>query len=446
MRLAIPTPSSWPITHRSGRQVAVIPGAEEPDLLLESGRLELLPDDQRRWVQQALRREIPPAARLDITGDETTRTASGWPVRLVEASVLGSDGALLERRLLGVYAFFEHGATAMLRGLSAERFDAHRDQVREMLIAAGPDWSGEIGALSQLWDVTATGEARRPTAPESPAGGALDRAAAEAGAETEKLEAILAEVDLAIESGDDPARLQLLRGRVLRSLGRNDEAIEAFERALEIGGVDSDARYSKGLALVALERTDEAIAAWQTVAGAEPDDVDALYNIGVAHYTRGELESALEAWTAAFERRPEDFWIARKVIQAQRGLERHDEAISTRDRLLAIWRSSPDPAVRLADEYVLDQFDVAGVRVFVSETLRPRDPTAYAIYTFRADSAPPVSVQIETSDYARQRGVPFVISRIARGGYKALGTAERLPPYPELRATAAELIEAALRE
>jgi tetratricopeptide (TPR) repeat protein len=442
VRLSIPIPSSWPVTRRRGRRLAVVPGAadpDQPDLLVEWEELELLPDDQRAWVQATLRRDLAPTAALDVGADETTTTASGWPLRLVEAAVLGSDGAVLERRLVAFYAFFEHAATAMLRGLSTERFEAERDRLRDILVAAAPDWRESISALSQLWDVAPTGQKRTAREPRPVEG--LARAAHDSGGDAAALAGVLAEVIEAIDSGDgDLAALELLRGRLLRRLGQLDEALAALGRALDRGADASTVQYSIALTLTDLGRLDEAIAAWRQVADAEPEDIDALYNIGIARYTSGDHGRALAAWNEAFERAPDDFWVARKIVQAQHALGRHDAAAATRDRLLEIWRGSRDPAVRLADEFVFDQFEVAGVAVLASETLQPIDPSTYPIYVFRAESDPPVSVQIETSDYARERGVPFVISRLGRSGYKALGTSESLPPYPELRATVEKLL------
>jgi hypothetical protein len=52
----------------------------------------------------------------------------------------------------------------------------------------------------------------------------------------------------------------------------------------------------------------------------------------------------------------------------------------------------------------------------------------------------PISVQIETSDYGRSRGVPFVISAIGERGYRVVGSSEKLPPYSKLKESVAELI------
>lgn len=57
----------------------------------------------------------------------------------------------------------------------------------------------------------------------------------------------------------DPQRYEL-RGFVLHALGRDDQALQAFEKALLIGGNETwAARYGRGLALLGLKRTQDAL-------------------------------------------------------------------------------------------------------------------------------------------------------------------------------------------
>lgn len=430
----------------------MLPHDGEPNAWLEWGALELLPDEQKRWVAATLRSDVPAGARVDVKSDETTETERGWPVRLVEVAVRGSDDAVIDRRLFGFYAFFEHASTASFRSTSSERFDEELSTARSLLIKARPDWSA-IASLAEFYDVgPASAGASRPTteppapAPEPPRPTTrVQRLALEAtGAGEGKLREVLASTAKAIdEGGDDQLALELLRCRLHRALGEGDEALDSIERAAALGAEPAEIHYVTGLILADLGREGEAIAAWKDAAAADPHDIDALYNAGLASYKAGRFIEALETWAEAFDRAPGDFWLARKVIQAQFACGRYGDAAETRERLLEIWRSSRDPAVQLADEFVFDQFEVGGITVYASETLRPRNPSSYSIFTFRVEhdgDHPRVSVQIETSDYARSRGVPFVISVIGRNGYRVLGTSETLPPYAEIKQSVTELV------
>ncbi len=465
MYLALPIPSEWPIKHMAGQRVAIVPGAEKPDLLLHWGPLVLLPDEQKAWIHRTMRFEAG-KARLQVSGDSMEKTATGWPLRFVEATVLAAeDGAVLEWRLGAFYAFFEHGATALVRATNRDRYEEFAEQLKGILRRATPDWSGEIAALSQLWDVTGSADRgdrvslrprpaparttpadeERPEAPRDLAETLLVKAL-EAGADKEALGTVLGEVDTAIAE-DASARLHVVRGRILRAMGDTEAALAAFGTASELDPKLAAAHYSAGLALAALGRDDEAIAAWKAAAEAAQEDADALFNLGQMHYNRRDYAAALSFWQQALERQGRDFWTLRKIIQAHYGLEQYKEAGEVRSTLLEVWNTSSDADVRLADEYVFDQFEHAGVAIHGFETLRPRDPSSYAVLSFRVvfpDGGAPLNVQVETSDYARDRGVPFVLSIVDGKNYRALGTSERIPPYPDLKKTVCHLVGEAL--
>jgi tetratricopeptide (TPR) repeat protein len=364
MRLDFHVPSSWP--------------AELP---LRSFGLELLPDDQQAWVRRTLIEDAPPA-RLVVGADETTTTAAGWPLRIVEARLEGADGAVIEHRLAAFYAFFEHAATVLARCADGPRFAALVPDLRAALAAATPVWTDEPAALAQLWDVRA---ARAPAAAALPRVPDPD-----------------ADPDAAPQPAPTPTPAPL---------------------------IDPDT-----------------IAAWEAAAAADPTEVDALYDAGVAHYLRRDFEAALACWSRASARAPGDFGVAKKLVQAQHALGRYDDAAAARRRLRELWRTSADPAVRLLDEVVIDQFEVDGASVHAFETLRPRSRDAHALLSFRVigHAGPPVTVAVETSAYGRERGAPFVLSRTRGPAYEVIGASDQLPAYADLRATATGLIRDAL--
>jgi tetratricopeptide (TPR) repeat protein len=331
----------------------------------------ILPDDQRAWVQETLTADAPPA-RVKVITDETIATIAGWPLRIVVAQLEAAEGRVLEWRLAGFFAFFEHAAAVLARATEGARFTAMVPELRAALRAATPVWTDEVVALHELWDVTAT-RAPRASAPAIvvPAAPVIAPPVAPASAET--------------------------------------------------------------------------IAAWEAAAAADPTEVDALYDAGQAYYLRREFAAALDCWTRARARAPGDFGVAKKRVQALRALARHADADAAMIEVRALWQASTDPAVRLVDEVVIDQFEVAGATVHALETLRPRDPRAYPVLAFRVvDRAPLTIVRVETSEYARDRGVPYVLSVAHGRAYKVVGTSAALPPYPELKATATTLIGDAL--
>jgi len=68
------------------------------------------------------------------------------------------------------------------------------------------------------------------------------------------------------------------KGDSLGRLNKSDEAIKAYEKAIEINPNDSDAWYNKGVALDNLNKSDEAIKAYEKAIEINPNDSDAWYN------------------------------------------------------------------------------------------------------------------------------------------------------------------------
>jgi len=444
MRLLLELPASWARRTDGDEQVATVPGSStEPPLVLTSSKLIWLPDEQRSWVDRTLRQATPAGARIEVTSNVTGETTDGWPVRLVEAIVRPADNAApLEWRMVAFYAFFEHAATAMVRATSEAGFREQHDQLRGVLLGGSPDWSGAPVSLHELWDVTTDGESRRVAAPKL-ALEALHQRRVDVGLGEAVDRTLLAELDALLATGATVER-HTARGGALQRLGESGPALAAFRAALALDANHAPAH--AGIASILAAQGDErgAMAAWLAAGAADPREVDALYNAGLAAYKLRDFAGASDAWQRALARSPRDFWIARKLIQAQYALGKLEDAAVTRALLLEIWRTTSEPSITIQDELVFDQFAVGDLVVYAAETLRPRDPTSYPIYTFRVvergSSTAPLQVAIETSDYAKSRGVPFVISLLDGASYRALGTASSLPPYPELKASVEKLI------
>jgi tetratricopeptide (TPR) repeat protein/tRNA A-37 threonylcarbamoyl transferase component Bud32 len=125
--------------------------------------------------------------------------------------------------------------------------------------------------------------------------------------------AALADADrLVALDGADP-QLHTLRGFVLHALGREDEALAAFDKALLIGGKELwMARYGHGLALAGLGRTQEALDDL-LAAQAHPDDVGSIselfygtsampsVDLARAYQVLGQADKAMQALDVAIE-------------------------------------------------------------------------------------------------------------------------------------------------
>lgn len=233
-------------------------------------------------------------------------------------------------------------------------------------------------------------------------------------------------------------------GRVLLLLGQQgmsqgeptDAAQAAFERALALDARHAPSRYSLGSLLAARGREADAMAHWEAAVAAAPGHVDALYNLGQAHYNRGEFASALARWSAARHQDPQDVEILKKVVQAHHALEQYAEAAQTLDALVQALRTN-GAAGSLPTEIVIDQFRFGSLQVCAYKMLTPPDSDLDYVYTFKLFESPRqvlLSIQLESSAYSRECGVPYLLGMTRPTGHCLLGPSfSTLPPYAQLK-------------
>ncbi|MBK8938288.1 MAG: tetratricopeptide repeat protein [Polyangiaceae bacterium] len=187
---------------------------------------------------------------------------------------------------------------------------------------------------------------------------------------------------------------------------------------------------------------------WSQKAKGSPPDPDAAYNAGQYLYNRKRFEEALAMWRVAKAATPDDFDAAKKIVQALNALGRHDEAARELGEVRRIFQTSTDERVKKQSNVVIDQLVVAGRAVMVLEMLVPNDPTLHYHWTARVDDGSgkkvAFTVQLESSAYGRESGMPFLTGVTRPAGHASFEGYKALPPYGEWRATATKRIEAEL--
>jgi len=126
------------------------------------------------------------------------------------------------------------------------------------------------------------------------------------------------------------------KGVSLANLGRREEAIRCYDRALEIDPRDADAWYNKGVSLADLGRRDEAIHCYDRTLEIDPRYAKAWYNKGNSLDNLGRREEAIRCYDRALEIDPRDAkaWYNKGVSLDNLG--RREEAIRCYDRALEI--------------------------------------------------------------------------------------------------------------
>jgi tetratricopeptide (TPR) repeat protein len=129
------------------------------------------------------------------------------------------------------------------------------------------------------------------------------------------------------------------KGSALEALGRYEEALEAYEKAIELNPEDAaDAWYDKGDALFDLKRYDEALEAYEKAIELNLEDAaDAWYDKGNALYNLKRYDEALEAYEKAIElnlENPADAWYDKG--DALHNLKRYDEALEAYEKAIEL--------------------------------------------------------------------------------------------------------------
>ena len=94
-------------------------------------------------------------------------------------------------------------------------------------------------------------------------------------------------------------------GAANKGLGRLDDAIEAYKKAISLKPDYADVYNNMGIALKDQSKLDEAIEAYNKAISLKPDYAEAYCNVGNALKDQGKLENAIEAYTKAISLKPD---------------------------------------------------------------------------------------------------------------------------------------------
>lgn len=281
-------------------------------------------------------------------------------------------------------------------------------------------------------------------APVLPSSEALLAEAKAAGEDRSKLEAVVVKLDLRLAAQPSAAD-HFLRAQLLDRLQRREDALTALDAALALDPKLVGAHHLAGLVAADLGRMDAAFEHWSAAARGTPPDGGSAYNAGQYLQDAGRHEEALAMWKIALQANPDDFDAAKKIVQSLNALGKHDDAEIAKQEVKRIFATSSQPSVKQQNEFVIDQLVVDGRKVMIKETIEPRDPALHnhwtALVLATDGKTPELTVQLESSQYGRETGVPF-INGMTRGSTHATwpGQYAELPPYATWRTAALEKI------
>jgi tetratricopeptide (TPR) repeat protein len=127
-------------------------------------------------------------------------------------------------------------------------------------------------------------------------------------------------------AGIDNVESRFLRALVLFKQDRNQEALAAIDRALELEGRFIEAQYYRGQILERMGRSDQAIVAYKGALASDPTFTPAGFDLGVAYYNAGDYNNAAAAYQDVVRNDPNNAEAHANLASTYRQLERYPEA------------------------------------------------------------------------------------------------------------------------
>ena len=143
--------------------------------------------------------------------------------------------------------------------------------------------------------------------------------------------------------------LQLILGHIYKRLGKDAEAVKAYQNAVELAPNNYYPHFALGQAYAVLLQHENAISALKQAATfaeetqtATPEDLTAIYKaLGRAYFRRDRVDDAISAWTKIAELDPENIFTRIELADLLREQELYAQAIAQHEAIIQF--KSDDP-------------------------------------------------------------------------------------------------------
>ena len=151
-----------------------------------------------------------------------------------------------------------------------------------------------------------------------------------------KYEEAIKSYDKAIEIDPNHEAAWYNKGVALGELGKHEESIKCYDRAIEIDPNHEAAWYNKGWNLGRLGKHEEAIKSYDKATEIDPNDEEAWFGKGWNLSRLGKYEEAIKSYDKAIEIKPnyKEAWFGKGWNLSKLG--KHEEAIKCYDRAIEI--------------------------------------------------------------------------------------------------------------
>ena len=164
------------------------------------------------------------------------------------------------------------------------------------------------------------------------------------------LDAMVTDYQAEAEANPDNPNVQLILGHIHKRLGKDAEAVKAYQRAVELAPNNYYSHFALGQAYSVLLQHENAITALkqaakiaeETQVSATPEDLTAIYKaLGKAYFRRDRVDEAITAWTKIAELDPENIFTRIELADLLREQELYEQAIAQHEAIIAF--KSEDP-------------------------------------------------------------------------------------------------------
>ena len=167
--------------------------------------------------------------------------------------------------------------------------------------------------------------------------------------EGDGLDALLADYKAEAEAKPDDANVQLILGHIHKRLGKDMEAANAYQRAVELAPENYYSHFALGQAYALLLQHENAINALKQSAvlaentqDATPEELSTIYKtIGRAYFRRDRVDEAITAWTKIAELNPDDIFSRIELADLFIEQELYEQAITQHNAIIKL--KSDDP-------------------------------------------------------------------------------------------------------
>ena len=150
----------------------------------------------------------------------------------------------------------------------------------------------------------------------------------------QKLHQVFSEAQILTKRYKKSVTLWSLLGASAAQIGKLDEAVLAFQKALLIKPDDAQAHYNMGNVLKDQEKFEEALGSYRKALSLKPDYSEAYLNMGNVLKDQGSLEGAFAAYKKALSIKPDYSEAYFNMGNALKDQEKYEEAIAAYNKAI----------------------------------------------------------------------------------------------------------------